>query len=104
MEIALKTAMDEFISARKENHMHAMQRAALQIVAGIDLDKLMTSTGEEKAHLKGRLNRLIERERLKGLRGHWSYDLNRHIALKQALDRLEGRSTMGRKNRRRIHN
>lgn len=104
MEIALKTAMDEFISARQENHMHAMQRAALQIVAGIDLDKLMTSTGEEKMQLRGRLNRLIERERLKGLRGHWSYDLNRHIALKQALDRLEGRSIKGRKNRRRIHN
>jgi len=33
--------------------------------------------------------RLIERERQKGVIGHWSYDLNRHIALKQALDRLK---------------
>lgn len=103
MEIALKTEIKEFISARKENHMQAMQRAALQIIAGIDLDKLMSSTDEEKLQVKGRLNRLIERERLKGLCGHWSYDLNRHIALKQALDRLEGRQITGRRNRRRIH-
>ena len=31
---------------------------------------------------------MIERERQRGMRKHWSYDLNRHIALKQALDRL----------------
>jgi len=31
---------------------------------------------------------MIERERLRGVRKHWSYDLNRHISLKQALDRL----------------
>lgn len=103
MEIALKTATEEFISVRRENHMQAMQRAALQIIAGIDLDKLMSSTDEVKLQVKGRLNRLIERERLKGLRGHWSYDLNRHIALKQALDRLEGRKVFDRMNRRKTH-
>jgi hypothetical protein len=31
---------------------------------------------------------MIERERQRGMRKHWSYDLNRHIALKQALDAL----------------
>jgi hypothetical protein len=31
---------------------------------------------------------MIERERQRGIRKHWSYDLNRHIALKQALDKL----------------
>ena len=30
----------------------------------------------------------MERERLRGMRRHWSYDLNRHIALKQVLDKL----------------
>ena len=34
------------------------------------------------------LERMIERERQRGMRKHWSYDLNRHIALKQALDSL----------------
>ena len=38
-----------------------------------------------------RIERLLERERLRGGRRHWSYDLNRHIALKQALDRLSGK-------------
>lgn len=33
-----------------------------------------------------RVDRMLERERLKGLRGHWSYDLNRHIALKRLRD------------------
>jgi hypothetical protein len=35
-----------------------------------------------------RVERLIERERQKGLSRHWAYDLNRHIALKQALEQL----------------
>ena len=39
-----------------------------------------------------RIERLLERERLRGGRRHWSYDLNRHIALKQALDRLRNHS------------
>ena len=42
-----------------------------------------------KSHICRRLKRLIERERLKGVKGHWSYDLNRHIGLKQALDTLK---------------
>ncbi len=72
--------------------MNAVQRAALQIIAGLDMDILMKSSREEKQQASRRLSRLIERERLKGANGHWSYDLNRHIALKQALDLLEGRT------------
>ncbi|OYR27413.1 putative cytoplasmic protein [Brucella pseudogrignonensis] len=78
------------MNARNEERMSAIQRAALQIIAGIDMDKLLRAPVEEQLQAKGRLNRLIERERLRGMRGHWSYDLNRHIALKQALDRLCG--------------
>jgi hypothetical protein len=41
-----------------------------------------------------RLARALRAERQRGRAGHWSYDLNRHIALAQALDaerrRLEG--------------
>ncbi|WP_235911667.1 hypothetical protein [Mesorhizobium xinjiangense] len=46
--------------------------------------------GRERALAQLRLERAIERERLKGVRQHWSYDLNRHIALKQALDLIKG--------------
>ncbi|MBV2142624.1 cytoplasmic protein [Falsochrobactrum sp. TDYN1] len=88
METALRTAKTAFLAARVEERSNAMQRAALQIIAGIDMDKLLIASKEERRNAKGKLNRLIERERLKGMNGHWSYDLNRHIALKQARDRL----------------
>ncbi|PWL19048.1 cytoplasmic protein [Falsochrobactrum shanghaiense] len=88
MEIALRSATKAFLAARAEERMNAMQRVALQIIAGIDMDKLQVASREEKRHARGRISRLIKRERLKGVNGHWSYDLNRHIALKQALDRL----------------
>ncbi len=65
-----------------------MQRAALQILCGIDLDAVLAASQEEKRTAIRRLKRLIERERLKGTSGHWSYDLNRHIALKQAMERI----------------
>ncbi|WP_192900442.1 hypothetical protein [Roseitalea porphyridii] len=42
-----------------------------------------------KAELRGHLDRIdrrLARERNKGTARHWSYDLNRHIALKQARD------------------
>lgn len=68
----------------------ARQMAAASLLCGIDLAVAFTAPPETKARLMQRLERVIERERLKGMRRHWSYDLNRHIALKQALDRLRG--------------
>jgi hypothetical protein len=68
--------------------MEAGQRVALRLLCGLDLEDAMTSGKQEKLRLIERVGRLLERERLKGLRRHWSYDLNRHIALKQARDRL----------------
>ncbi|MBB5703731.1 Mg/Co/Ni transporter MgtE [Ochrobactrum daejeonense] len=88
METALKHARTEFFVQQKRNQVTAMQRVALQVVAGIDLDEIVKATEEIKQRTRRRLLRLIERERLKGVRGHWSYDLNRHIALKQAFDRI----------------
>ena len=76
---------------RNQQRMGAMQRVALQIIAGIDMDSLLDAPESEKKQAQHKLIRLIERERLKGINGHWSYDLNRHIALKQALDRLLGK-------------
>jgi hypothetical protein len=67
---------------------NAMQLAALQLACGIDLTLALDATLEQRHLVTMRLGRAIERERLKGIRGHWSYDLNRHIALKQALDRI----------------
>ncbi|KXF78295.1 cytoplasmic protein [Paramesorhizobium deserti] len=78
-----------FLASKEKRRGEAMQRAALQILCGIDFDALLAGSREEKAGAIRRLTRLIERERLKGARGHWSYDLNRHIALKQALERVK---------------
>ncbi|WP_420959884.1 cytoplasmic protein [Brucella sp. IR073] len=80
----------EFLAGKEKLRGEAMQRAALQILCGIDLDRILAASHEEKRKAIRRLERLIERERLKGTSGHWSYDLNRHIALKQARERIEG--------------
>lgn len=71
--------------------MQAGRLAATQLVCGIDLSAALAAESELQARYIRRIERVIERERLKGMRRHWSYDLNRHIALKQALDLLRER-------------
>lgn len=85
---AMKQERLEFLEEKRKRHELSRQTAALFLIGGIDLAKALQTTGAERAALVQRLKRLIERERLKGVRGHWSYDLNRHIALKQGLERL----------------
>ncbi|WP_230980368.1 cytoplasmic protein [Oryzicola mucosus] len=77
-----------FRSRKERETMEARQIAALQLACGLDLDEALSSDGNARRTLLARLDRTLERERLKGLRRHWSYDLNRHIALKQIRDRL----------------
>lgn len=77
-----------FGSEKQNAVRHASQVAAMQLTCGIDLSASLLESGEAQARLIQRIERMIERERLKGMRRHWSYDLNRHIALKQVLDRL----------------
>jgi hypothetical protein len=66
----------------------AAQRAALQILCGIDLDEALETPSARQDVIIRRLERALRAERIKGLRKHWSYDLNRHIALKQVLERF----------------
>lgn len=83
----------------------AGQTAAFFLLAGIDLSTAVEARGDERKRIVARLERLIERERLKGARRHWSYDLNRHIALRQVLLRLRGekqRPARVRPRRRRV--
>lgn len=81
---------DSFLRRKEAEIAESRQRAALQLLAGIDLDGMLGMADRERDRVAARLKRTLERERLRGLRRHWSYDLNRHIALKQALDRLTG--------------
>lgn len=66
----------------------ARQLAALQLACGIDLSDALMAEQSRGCDIIRRIERMLERERLKGLRRHWSYDLNRHIAMKQALEQL----------------
>ncbi len=79
-----------FREGKAEEAARARQLAAAGLMCGIDLTGALLATPEQQAKLIRRVERVIERERLKGMRRHWSYDLNRHIALKQVLDRLRG--------------
>jgi hypothetical protein len=87
---ALRQETMNFRNRLLQEAAHSRQIAALHLACGIDLAVALEATPAEKLKLIGRLERAIERERLKGLQRHWSYDLNRHIALKQALNRLLG--------------
>lgn len=77
-----------FAAGKLEATAHARQLAVASLICGIDLPDALEAPPERKAILSRRIARMIERERLKGMRRHWNYDLNRHIALKQLLDRL----------------
>ncbi|MBX3597031.1 MAG: cytoplasmic protein [Rhizobiaceae bacterium] len=57
-------------------------------MCGVDLDKVLSEGTISRKAIGQRIDRALKAERIKGLQRHWSYDLNRHIALKQARDRL----------------
>lgn len=87
---SLKEQALAFGQQKRQQARRAGQLAALQLLCGIDLEEAFASEGAARAKLLDRMERLLERERLRGLRRHRNYDLNRHIALKQARDRLRG--------------
>ncbi|MEP7457006.1 cytoplasmic protein [Phyllobacterium sp. SB3] len=81
-----------FLAAKETLATETRQRLALQILCNVDLEKMLLQDEASRMHMCLRLTRLMERERLKGISGHWSYDLNRHIGLKQALDCLRSKA------------
>ena len=52
---------------------------------GIDPGVLSGREAISKKVVLARLNRALRAERQRAKSGHWAYDLNRHIALRQAL-------------------
>ncbi len=84
----LKEEIAAFLAAKDARTTDARQLAAVQIACHIDLSGALESDAATRARIVLDLKRKIERERLRGTRGHWSYDINRHIALKQALERF----------------
>lgn len=86
---ALQEQVAAFLDRKENRAAEARQSAAFFLISGIDLDRALEMPDAEKAVVLARVGRLMRRERLKGMKRHWSYDLNRHIALKQAYDRLK---------------
>jgi len=84
----LKQEIAAFLKEKESRALDARQMAALQMACHFDLGEALSADPATRARIALKLERLIERERQRGARKHWSYDLNRHIALKQALDRL----------------
>jgi hypothetical protein len=84
----LRHEIAAFLKEKETAASQARQLAALQIACHFDLAEALRADAATRAMIVLKLERMIERERLRGTRKHWSYDLNRHIALKQALDRL----------------
>jgi len=84
----LSAEVSKFARAKAEDERAARQMVAFRLATGFDLEAARQTVGPERAAVVVRLRRLVERERLRGAKRHWSYDLNRHIALKQALDSL----------------
>ena len=84
----LQREISAFRAEKDALTVDARQMAALRLACHLDLAEAMKAGPEDRARILMRLRRMIERERLRGARRHWSYDLNRHIALKQAFDRV----------------
>jgi len=84
----LRQEIAAFLENKQTRAAEAGQMAALQIACHFDLPEALAAEPAVRARIALRLERMIERERQRGMRKHWSYDLNRHIALKQALDSL----------------
>lgn len=97
---AKHTSEGETAASARPGMRGAAGRAVRDVVAaGVenydrerDLRRLIRATPDELADkrplvrraLLARLTRALRAERNRGRAGHWTYDLNRHIALRQA--------------------
>lgn len=81
----LKRERALFVAQQEIERRAATQRAALKLLCGLDLDTVLAGGEKVRRDAVAKVKRLLRREQLKGWRRHYAYDINRHIALKQAL-------------------
>jgi hypothetical protein len=87
----LRTLDDEIAQFRKQREDAAvcsLAFAATLMTAGIKLEDVLKADSAAGLRFRIKLKRLMERERLKGLTQHASYNLKRHMGLKAAYDML----------------
>ncbi len=67
-----------------------LARSPLDILIAMETGErgLRSATSEQLREWSSSLTLAVRRERAKASMRHWSYDLNRHIVLKRAGDRL----------------
>ncbi|MFZ1681473.1 MAG: cytoplasmic protein [Rhizobiaceae bacterium] len=93
----MRDAAREQIERNDTRRRSAARRVAMRLLVGVDIEDIDGLAADGRGQLLLRVERLIERERLKGAQRHWSYDLNRHIALADAARYLrEGANADGR--------
>ncbi len=88
MQDRLKQERDRFIREKRDRDRNPRQYAMALSLLKISFNHAAGTEGINRTKLLRRIDRLVERERLRGFNRHWSYDLNRHIALKQLRDCL----------------
>lgn len=88
--VQLNADILEFVASRQRLAETSRQIAALQLACGIDLINALALSGPARQRIVARVRRAMERERLKGSGNPCDYNLDRHIALKESLDRLCG--------------
>ena len=78
-----------FIRQSRSADARAGALFSAQLLCGDDLQAALRAPARGREQLARKLQIRLERERQKGLRAHWSYNLDRHIGLRQALDLLQ---------------
>ena len=78
---ATASSFDELLNRGSEAYRRISH---LPRVLPVGPDELADVTIEGRRRILARLARALRAERHRGRSGHWSYDLNRHIALVQA--------------------
>lgn len=82
----LQQAAKHWRAEGEESARFLRASAALQLMVGLDLKTILAAPLDARRTILPRIKLALRREHLRGIARHWSYDLSRHIALKQALD------------------
>jgi hypothetical protein len=67
------------------------REAELPRLIGVWPSELRTASPDAAARIVALLRKAIRSERQRGRAGHWTYDLNRHLALAEALKAEQAR-------------
>jgi len=86
LEQVFREAAASALADARRAGVAAYDRArALPRLIAIDPHELRDDEPDHRRRIVARLSSALREERRRGIAGHWAYDLNRHLALTQAL-------------------